>query len=163
MPCRPFAMIRVFRPRPKRPKTPSCRMTSLAASAARHSVSSICIKGGSCRLTVGHLSVVDLAVSLDHPERVGNTIRNDGGAEADERQPGEPDDEGVLGRLLDVLGQEVVLPRTVSISSVAFGCKKEMSPLLRAHSLLRTRGSAQQRWRQPWRRLPTTGCRCRSP
>lgn len=109
MPCNPFAMIRVLRPRPNRPKTPSCRMTSLAASAAHHAVS-FADRDGVGRLTVGDLGIVDLAIGLDHPQGVGNTVRYNRGAEPDESQAGQPHDKRVLRGLFDVLRQEVVLP-----------------------------------------------------
>lgn len=103
MPWRPFAMIRVLRPRPNRPKMPSCRMTSLAASAVHHAVSLIRAEIGGCGLTVRDLGVVNLPVGLDDPQGVGNTVGYDGGAEADEGQAGQPHDQGVLRRLFNVL------------------------------------------------------------
>lgn len=74
MPCKPFAMMRVLRPRPKRPRTPSCRMTSLAASATHDVVSFAGTESGSYGLTVGDLGIIDLTVGLDHPQGVGNTV-----------------------------------------------------------------------------------------
>lgn len=67
---------------------PSCRMTSLAASAIHDAVSFAGTESSSCELTVGDLGVVDLTVGLNHPQRVGNTVRYHGGAEADECQTG---------------------------------------------------------------------------
>lgn len=111
IPCKPFAIILVFRPRPKRPRRPSWRTTSLAASAVRvsyqsHSKSDC--RGGPA-LTVRHLRLVDLAVCLDHPQGVGHRVRHDGGAEANEGQAGQPDNERVLRGLGEGLGEEVIL------------------------------------------------------
>ena len=78
-------------------------MTSLAASAAQHTVSFVGRRSGSGELTVGYLGVVDLTVCLDDPQGVGNTIRYDGGAESDESEAGQPHDERMLGGLFDVL------------------------------------------------------------
>lgn len=88
IPCKPFAMMRVLRPRPKRPRMPSCSMTSLAASATHHTVSFAGVASSSCELTVGYLGVVDLTVGLNHPQGVRYAVRYHGGAEADESQTG---------------------------------------------------------------------------
>ena len=160
MPCKPFAMMRVLRPRPNSPRTPSCRMTSLAASAVHVSVSLERTEDGRCGLTVRDLGIVDLTIGLDHPQRVGNAVGYDGGAEANKGQAGQPHDQRVLRGLFNVLRQEVVLR---SVDKPSAKPSRPGRGVVIVNSPLQTRGNVRQTWQQRSRRRPTTNSRCHSP
>lgn len=119
-PCRPLLKMRVFRPRPSSPDTPSSRTTSRTASPAfqkrkKKEVSKITATKAykeACyekAFTVGDFGVVDLAVGLNYPQRVGHGIRDDGGDEPDKGQAQQPQEQLAFRWLLDGFGQEVIL------------------------------------------------------
>lgn len=78
------------------------------------------------RRTVRDPRLVDLAVCLDDSQGVGDGVRHDRRAEANESQPSQPDQQRVLGWLLEGFGQEVVLHKgAVSSGSLPGGGSHE--------------------------------------
>ena len=121
-PWSPLHKIRVLRPRPKSPLTPSSMIINFAASAANCLVY---FRGpGVIKLTVRDFGIVDLAVSLYNSQRIGNRIRNYRGNEPDKGKPRQPHSNRMFWRLVEILWQKIIL-NLMSTLHVIFVVTKE--------------------------------------
>jgi hypothetical protein len=80
-------MMRVLRPRPKRPRRPSLAMTSRALAMYPMRVSFTCRYVST--MSRGSWSVTNLAVRLDDAQGVADCVADDASDKADERLPEE--------------------------------------------------------------------------
>ena len=128
-PCKPLHKILVLSPRPSNPVTPSCRTTSLAASATVYQYSAReAIGKNQSRLTVRNLCIINLSICLDNSQRIRHRIRHNRSHEADESETQKPDDDGVLWWCWDSLGEEVVSSKPGIMTNESCGGSGECTP-----------------------------------